>query len=1153
VLFIGHRHHVYTGDATMRHFLRDLAEKHGFRVAFREQEFAYSNRRGNVDPDEFRRFDVLVYLNPAYPLESERRLTETFAKQWKAALGFVREGGGLLFCPSVSEVYEFSVEQCFRDLGLTPLKAIPVSTETEVATVMRIRWAYTDRLVADHPVAVGVDGLWVPVYHSPKAVVWNANSTAFRVSDEWDVLAKFGHDVRFCEHAFQGAGKGFPVPNERDAQSRPLLAARQLGKGRIAYFGLPAEYHIVGGRAPAYEDIVLNRGIKGRPSHGERLIANVLAWLAEGATQNPELGGAATEPEAIARPEFRPVPLMDKPASFARMFTGHKGVIGAMGRHSGGRSSAAEYAAKAKALGFDFVVVLEDLDKVTAEQYQQLDRETCAASADDFVCLAGFRYRDEVGNRYVAFRRGLRYPDPSVLTSKKRFRTVMKKDQGSGTGRGNMAQWVQANSHHMAIVNYRDDRDLDRDDPYEYGTPAWDTRPYRELISVWTYDETGRRISSMVEDQKEVVDDGQHTHPVAITFLTSAADLEKVARGELPRTVYWVRSLARLTTGTGENDNYLPTTYATEGPVIRRWQWDHRDIVTGGNYWDWTQYYQRWAIGVDSAVGLDTVEIWDGKRLIRRWQVAGAKSFDHVVLVNKHQLTMPMLVVTDRADKRAMSAGFQWRSHNFYVSWCGDRVNTLSYSALPSDGPWGFSGGTWPIVTQPKGPMWDNLRLDMNLDVVRMPGFDGQASGGSFMNTRVGFRAADGQPRDGRYNRHITWPLGSHEVVIQECLFDHQLLPEQEGPHGWATHGPLKPTDVLTGRLRYTTFVHWGHEPAPILVEGEFTFKQDMEGHPHHGPFTVATMSAARPEAGYRMVSIMRNGVRNYSFPLFYDDRTRQGAAGPLPYGAYMWYSPSIFGPMGLISLDPKLTFHFSSSANRKFAVIRAGERGQSFKKGDTARWRFLTVTSGYKDHTGIDTPERIIDLLGIDGSPGYEVVAASGSVAGTEYMLTLSPGDDGAFRGAIKPNREVRSRGLPAALPVVLQGANDRWSAFFWDGVEKKMRPVPVAEGKAYAHFRQVRRDRPFFIGHPFVCDDPDVFLTVVQTGPSSLYVNAHNTGDEPTTITIRRCPDFVAVPRFKGDERWTWTLPAGGEKRMSFGPQTPWTHLVESSAAGR
>ena len=146
-----------------------------------------------------------------------------------------------------------------------------------------------------------------------------------------------------------------------------------------------------------------------------------------------------------------------------------------------------------------------------------------------------------------------------------------------------------------------------------------------------------------------------------------------------------------------------------------------------------------------------------------------------------------------------------------------------------------------------------------------------------------------------------------------------------------------------------------------------------------------------------------------------------------------------------------------------------------------------------------------------------------------------------------------MRERGLPAALPVVLQGAKDRWSAFFWDGIEKKMRPIPVAEGRAYAHFRQVKRDRPFFIGHPFVCDAPHVFLTVVQTGPSSLYVNAHNTGREPKTITISRCPDFVAMPRFKGDERWTWTLPAGGEEHLSFGPQTPWTHVVEPAARDR
>ena len=1151
VLFIGHRHHTYSGGATQKQFLRDLVEQHGFRVAFREQEFAYSNRRGNVSPSEFKKFDVLVYLNPAFPVVKERRLTETFAKQWAAALQFVKDGGGLLYCPWVGDLHGLSVQQCFRDLGLEPLRAIPVGSEAEVATVMQIPWSYTDRLASDHPVAAGVDGLWVPVYH-PKSIVWNANSTAFRVSDDWHVVARLGPDVTFQKYAFQGPGQSFPKPEASDNEALPMLATRRLGKGRVAYFGLAAGYHIIGGRAQAYEDIFFNRGIKGRPSHGERLIVNLLKWLAENAQKDPSLRGAATEPDAITLPEFKPTPPMDKPRNFAGMYKGYKGVIGAIGPHSGGKSSVADYAAKAKQLGFDFLVVVEDLDKVTPEQYRQVGEQTKAQTTKEFICLAGFRYRDEVGNRYVTFRDGLSYPDPSLLVRGKRFRTVMKKGQGSGTGRGNSAQWVQANAHHMAIVHYRDQKDLQTDDPYEYGTPPWDIRPYRQFVSAWTHDEADRRIDDMVEAQKGLVDDGQHTHPVALTFLTAASELGKVANGELPFTVYWVQSLDRLNRDTSENGNYLPTTYATEGPIIRRWQWDHRDIVTGGNYWDWTQYYQRWAIGVDSAAGLDVVEVWDGRQLVRRWKCGGAKSFDTVTLVNKHQLTMPMLVVTDNAGKRAVSSGFQWRSHNFYVSWCTDRVNTLSYSALPSDGPWGHSAGTWPIVTQPKGPMWDNLRLDLNLDVLRMPGFDGQASGGSFMSPRVGFVPADGQPRDGRLNRHITWPLGSHEVVIQECLFDHQLLPEQEGPHGWSTLGPLKPTDVLSGKLRYTTFVHWGHEPAPVLVEGEFTFKQDVQGHPHHAPFVVGTISASRPEAGYRLVSVMRTGERNYAFPIFYDDRTRQVAAGPLPHGAYVWYSPSLFGPMGIISLDPKLIYHVSSSANRKFTVIRAGERNQAFRKGDTVRWRYLAVTSGYKDYSGIDTPERIIDLMGIDGTPGYEVKPASGSVVKTEYWLTLAPGNAGAFRGTIEPNREVKSRGLPAALPVVLQGANHRWSAFFWDSLENKIRPIPVAEGKAYAHFRQVKRRRGFFIGHPFVCDDPDVFITVVQTGPKSLYVSAHNTTDQPKTVTIRRSPDFVAMPRFESGEQWTWALPACGEKECNLGPPTPWSHAAQPSATG-
>lgn len=171
VLFIDQRQHIFYGGASQKMFLGKLALEHGFRVAFREQEFPFHNRRGNVDPKEFRNYEALVYLNPAWPEVDKGSLTETFQEQWKAALDFVRGGGGLLYMPWVGEGYLFATRLCFQPLGLTPLAAIPVGRAVTPGTVMRIPFVYTTPRDAKHPILEGVSGLWIPVYHGDKAEV----------------------------------------------------------------------------------------------------------------------------------------------------------------------------------------------------------------------------------------------------------------------------------------------------------------------------------------------------------------------------------------------------------------------------------------------------------------------------------------------------------------------------------------------------------------------------------------------------------------------------------------------------------------------------------------------------------------------------------------------------------------------------------------------------------------------------------------------------------------------------------------------------------------------------------------------------------------------------------------------------------------------
>ncbi|MFW6059878.1 MAG: hypothetical protein ACODAQ_06835 [Phycisphaeraceae bacterium] len=1070
VLFIGRDPAAQNGGATRKMFLRDLFEKHGFHVATRRQEFAYRDDPGEVDPDEFSSYDVIVYLHPVWP-HPDGTLTDSFQRQWDAVLEFVEQGGGLLLMPSPEEPYRYASDKVLRPLGVRMLQGKPVDAAATQATVMRIYFSRTERFAQDHPITQDLERLWLPVYgHERQPSAHNANTISFRADDQWDVIARHAPSVRTVAESYDGLSASLPTPTEADHAQAALLATRALGEGRVAVFGVDAAYHIIGGHAPGYEGIVLREGLKGQPSDGEKLIVNTLGWLSENAVENPQLGGAPTEPEAIEPPTFKPQPSLDAPDSFNAQRPGYKGMIGAISPRSGGQHTVAEYADKAESLGFDFLVVLDDLGEVTEAEFEQTNRACADATTEDFKCIPGLRARDEVGNHYVMFRQGLVLPEPNMITDDDRFETVY--DHNTSLG---IAKWVQANGHNIAVVFYRTGPQ-DSDDPFERGTPAWNIRPYRTFHSVFTYDADGEKLDEMIEPHKTTVNDGQHPHPVAITFMDELSDMDRVASGELPHTVRWTGDFDRFPEDTDEASGYRPTTYATEGPRITRWQWDSRDLVSNGKYWDWTYYYQRWAIGVESEVGLETVEIWDGDELVRRWRPEGRKTFETVCTVNKHQLTMPLIIATDVNGKRAVTDGFQWRSHNFFVSWCTDRVNTLSYSALPApDSPWASTAGTWPLTTQPKGPYWDDLRVDLNLTSLRLPGFDGQAHGNVRINPKPHFYPADGEPRDGRHYRHITWPMGSHEAVVQESRVKWQLLPEQQGPHAWSTLGPIRETDVFEGRLRYTTFVHWGHEPAPILVEGEYTFKQDVKASPDRRPFQIAHISAGQEEADYRGAAIQRTSERDHVFALLHNQHDNHRADGRLPHGAYVWYWPSMFGPVGIISLDDKLRYRLRHAPNRYHTRLYFGEPGRTYEKGETVRWRYLAVTSGFNDHAGTQTPERIVDLMGIDGSPGYTIDAQAGTVADTQYMLTLNPADDGGgFRGTITPDDEIARGGLPAALPIIVDGLNDDWTAMLWDEARGELRPLarcrgpvvcalPRAERAALdLHGPSVRRRRP-------------------------------------------------------------------------------------------
>ena len=148
-----------------------------------------------------------------------------------------------MFCPIVGGNYRVAANRLFKDLGLQFVSGVVYSDAQVQATVMHIKWAYTNEL-ASHPVAKDVQGIWYPV--ASEKEVWNANTVPFQTDDSWTVLLSGEHTARVEPVKFEDPRVNEWVPTDLTGleSKPPLLAARTYGKGRIAVCALASAHRM---------------------------------------------------------------------------------------------------------------------------------------------------------------------------------------------------------------------------------------------------------------------------------------------------------------------------------------------------------------------------------------------------------------------------------------------------------------------------------------------------------------------------------------------------------------------------------------------------------------------------------------------------------------------------------------------------------------------------------------------------------------------------------------------------------------------------------------------------------------------------------------------------------------------------------------------
>ncbi|MBU4211241.1 MAG: hypothetical protein KKD33_01510 [Verrucomicrobia bacterium] len=896
----------------------------------------------------------------------------------------------------------------------------------------------------------------------------------------------------------------------------PIVAVREgvEGKGRMAVCGINMALTDFCAGNTVYNGICTGQGLEGKRSDLDRLLMNIVDWLGAGSVkagrktiETSVKASFAVEssfqfPKPLAVSTNRP--FMANPDQFI-------GLVGARSTYRGGKSTVAEYGKVARELGLQYLVFLEDFEVLKDEEYEKFKKECEANSDDKLIFIPGIRIQTDLGVHYFGFRIGLKLPRLSYLKTGTRKLVQYSKDGICGE-----YLWSRENGNRvgMACGNFR----LEQKMPS--GVPPEDYNVLNPFISLYTY-QSGKLVDTMMDTYLKCAARTEWVSPITVNLVDSADELRAEWNSDHFKTVY-LRDQGQGLNGfkdkIGERGvHFNAVSYVSNGPKIDEWRTSGQDC--GGGWWDWTRY--RWFVrmAVSSDAGLKEIRVMNGMRPMCRFLPKGAKRFEQELVLTHNDMHNLILIVTDNNGRQAISDEEWDKNQLLQLTWCSDRNNMLSYAGLPA--PKAASGSTAGNYPAPwnleKGGFRENLLPAVNQDRSRLPHFDGQPMWMARVSPAPSISTGTENEGSSRIARDIGRDLCSPDVAIQTAACRLVYDPSVLKPHPW-TRGPLVPMKLFNANLRYITFSHAGHQPAPVILESTLKFLKDVTfTNDQRMGIAVLTMSAWNKLGGYDTAAIQYSRTGNLVTRISYIDHNVARSDGAFNRSAYIYFYPSLFGSVGLFSLTDDLIYKYRNTC----AVIGYATAGKTFKAGTELKYRIIAMVSGFDEIPSTQLPERFRTMLGLaeKGKVGYEVKVEQGKVTDTEYVLTID-GEGKGFAGEI-----LLPKDMPVSLPVVVENLNDRWTSVLYDREQKRFRPLGMHANKAYCHRALDELKGKIFIGHPFTLDKPELCLSVVQTDMKALTMQIHNPTDQPVSVRVKRSPFF----NFVTCEDLTSDVPAG------------------------
>ncbi|MGO8930088.1 MAG: hypothetical protein ACLQU3_24735 [Limisphaerales bacterium] len=1027
---------------------------------------------------------------------------------------YLEAGGGVLMLGAFGQMATIKPPQdaFLKPLGLTPLfDEMPDDPKTAVtATAWELPFAVTKN-IAESPVSSGVKSLWYPV---PRTRVGGQNhSIPFLADSSWQIV--------ICGSASSLTYKGALQESRPDQSGTyhervPLMAMRSVGKGRIMYFGITPEYLLGPNANSTLEGIVLDKGLKGTPSHGFTLLVNGLRWLAGVSLDAGLLGGAKTEEPLLRNPNkvrFSEPYRWPEKVGFAQPELLLPGVVGPRTSYSSGRAVVDQWVEKAKASGLAWIVFLEDFASLPNENFRKLKADCARLSSAQFEAVPGFTIDDEVGNHYFYFGTSFPYPDAKFLTSDgKRLRS---RDAELNARQpyipGQLAMTTLDYSYSISSFKLTAGNYLFK----QGAAPFADFFSDYDAMGVVTA-RNGELIEDASQDYLKLCASGQTPVPLVIDLMDDPGQIGKSRW----RTILTLSERGggiiggTLAPGSKVRDYFdIWHTYpdnpvkpqVTSGPRIDTWSHTGPRDYEGSSPGDFVWQNYRWVVHgkASSPAGLTEVTVYDGPHLFRRFLPQGKPEFEFSLDLTHDRQHCLVVVATDKDGGRAVS-GDQWdRNHRAEEFMCGDRNNQLTYGyVINHDGIGILLGGNQTLGTtikriscgiSPSGT-FKNDRL------LGAPAFDGAAGG----EPEVWENTIPISPAHEAPNPVVTEArrlLITRDVMIGDGPREYCFADNIPVHNVWHTLWRTQPVREYRVNRRNHFFQIDPDSPlAVFLWQIDIAMKEDL---PNQG-FQVAVLQsrrscswAVRTDAG-----TLRTG--QWDQP----EDADQPVSSRFGLNSYAAFLDSPLGGAAVFSLTDGLIMRTSLPKRGDVQIIVPTEAAPQ-RKGEAKQVNLLIVGVPRRCALTENWPpskevvERFYRDFALDGGKGgYAVRLDQGTVLSRRYILSIDGRPDGGMSGQLEGR-------LISSLPIAVSGLNDRWSAFLYDRQLKKSRPVGVLEGKAWATINLAGK-ADLFVGHPVLVDNPDLFVQLTQSGEQTWTLEIHNPTDAAITTRIRAHPDF-------------------------------------------